>query len=117
MIKFYGYDKCSTCRKAKKILSQLDKPFESFDITKTPPSAVEIKEVHRLSDLPITKLINTSGRVYRELNLKNKIQDLSDSQIYDLLSQNGMLIKRPFVFSQNKATLGLKEELFLDAWQ
>lgn len=117
MIQYYGYQKCGTCRKAKKFFEENNLDYKEFDITQTPPSLSQLKKLYQLSGLPIKKFLNTSGEVYREMKLKDKLPDLSDSDILKLLADNGKLIKRPLVFNEKKITVGFKEEEFSQSWK
>ena len=92
---FIYYPKCSTCQKAKKFLDSHNIKYQEQDIK---------------SNLPLKKFINTSGTLYRQLNLKDKIQKMSDEEIIKLISSNGMLIKRPLLISKNNILTGFKEE-------
>jgi arsenate reductase len=116
MLKFYGYKKCSTCRKAEKFFQQAEIPYEFFDITENLPTEKELAEVAKLSGTPLKKLFNTSGIQYRELKIKTQLPTLSDPDILALLTGNGRLIKRPLITSGERATVGFKEELFVDTW-
>ena len=111
---FIEYPKCSTCRKAKKWL--LDNGIEFIDrnIIEQTPNKYELKEVLEKSGLPTKKLFNTSGNVYKEMNLKDKINDLNEEEMLELLSSNAMLIKRPLVIGDTFALVGFKEESYAD---
>ena len=108
-MKFYWYPKCSTCQKAKQYLDNLGKQVEVIDIVINNPSTSEIKEYHKLSKLPIERLFNTSGLVYKELDLKNKMSSLSLEDKYKLLASNGKLIKRPILVLDSIALFGFKQ--------
>jgi len=116
MLKFYGYKKCSTCRKAEKFLQKADIAYEYIDITDHPPTTEELATIAQRSDIPLKKLFNTSGMQYRELNIKELLPNLSDQDILTLLAGNGRLIKRPLIVSKSLASVGFKEELFRDIW-
>lgn len=109
---FLGYSKCSTCRKAKKWLLEKGVEFIDRDIKEENPSAEECKQWHQLSKLPLKKFFNTSGNVYKEMKLKDKLADMSEEQMYILLSSNGMLVKRPILVMEDKVLLGFKEEIW-----
>lgn len=117
MIQYYGYDKCGTCRKAKKFFEENKVNLKEFDITQTPPSLSQLKKLYKLSGLPIKRFLNTSGEVYREMKLKDKLPNLSDGEVLKLLSENGKLIKRPIVFDDKKVTVGFKEDVFDEIWR
>ena len=112
-MKLYQYPKCSTCRKAVKFLNEKGLAFESIDITLTPPSVDEL-ELMLSQQGDIKKLFNTSGVQYRELDMKTQLPTMSDVDALALLSQNGKLIKRPFLIDDAKALglVGFKEELW-----
>lgn len=112
----YEYPKCGTCRNAKKWLEQHDVSFEAVHIVETPPSKERLKELHKKSGLALSSFFNTSGKKYRELDLKNKRASMSEEEQYELLSSDGMLIKRPIVTDENKVTLGFKDDQFKQTW-
>lgn len=107
---FIYYPKCSTCLKAKNYLDKMGVKYEERDIKLNPPSYEELKMYYQKSGLPIKKFVNTSGILYRELNLKDKIKQMSDDEILKLISTDGMLIKRPLLVSTNMVLTGFKEE-------
>jgi arsenate reductase (glutaredoxin) len=113
---FYGYPSCGTCRSARKLLSDSGIAHDFIDITKNPPTAEELDRLVALSSLDIRKFFNTSGEVYRELSLKDKLSSMSREEMLQLLSSNGKLIKRPLVSDGSKTTVGYKEEDFRQAW-
>lgn len=110
MIKFYGYAKCSTVKKAKKWLNENNIPFEEIEITENPPTKEELEKVYKQSGLEIKKFFNTSGIKYRELGLKDIVKTESDDKLLEILSSDGMLIKRPLVYDDKNVLLGFKEE-------
>jgi arsenate reductase (glutaredoxin) len=114
---YYGYPKCSTCRKAKKSLEVNEVTFEEVNIAENPPSEEELRKIIEASDLDIKKFFNTSGKVYRELQLKDKLPTMTEDEKIKLLSSNGMLIKRPIVHGDGKTTVGFKEEEFEKVWR
>jgi len=116
MITFYGYKKCSTCRKAEKALDKAGCDYAFVDITEKPPSKSRLKRIQSQAAVPVRKLFNTSGEQYKALGLKDKVAALSDDQAFDLLSKNGRLIKRPLVTDGKKATVGLDEKIFGTTW-
>jgi len=110
-MKIYQYPKCSTCRKAVKFLKENAIEFEEINIVEMPPTIVELKRMLlALGDRK--KLFNTSGLQYRELQLKDKLPEMSDEEALVLLADNGMLIKRPFLLGNNVALVGFKEDLW-----
>lgn len=102
MYTFYEYPKCTTCRSAKKELTELGLTFESIDIKSNPPKVSLLKELLENSPYDLKKFFNTSGNSYRELGLKDKFDDLTLDQALDLLASDGMLIKRPLLVKDNK---------------
>ena len=112
----YEYPKCGTCRNAVKTLKALGVNVEQRHIVENPPSSQELRELVALSGLELKKFFNTSGDKYRELGLKDKLQEMSEDEKYALLASNGMLIKRPIVTDGKKVTVGYKEEQFKEVW-
>lgn len=111
MQKIYGYAKCSTCKKAEKFMKSKKLAFTSEDITKNPPSKRELKDMLAVYDGEIKKLLNTSGVMYREMELSKKLPNMSDHDVLELLAQHGKLIKRPFLVVDKKAQcVGFKED-------
>jgi arsenate reductase len=108
---FIEYPKCSTCKKAKKYLIDNNIDFTERDITKDIPTKEELKKYLNLTDHKnINKFFNTSGIKYRELNLKDKLPTMTLEEKIDLLSSDGMLIKRPLLVLDNNILLGFKEK-------
>ena len=105
---FIQYAKCGTCIKARKWLDAHGIAYESRDIITQNPSAAEIGTWVKLSNTPIRKFFNTSGLVYKELKLKDKISELNDKEKLNLLASNGMLIKRPILVGENIVLIGFK---------
>jgi len=110
------YPKCSTCRAAVKSLKAKGNEVESRHIVEQTPTASELKELIALSGLDMKKWFNTSGEVYRELALKDKLPSMSEEEKLELLSQHGMLLKRPIVTDGTKVTVGYKEEAYEQVW-
>ena len=102
MLQFIEYPKCSTCRKAKAELNQLGVDFEAVDIVKETPSQEQLLQWMTNSDLEIKSFFNTSGIKYRELGLKGKVPHLTAQEAADLLSTDGMLIKRPLLVQDGR---------------
>ena len=108
-LKVYEYPKCSTCKKALKFLLAQNIPFEVIDITTNPPSSAELSRM--LGHLgEIKKLFNTSGLVYKEMRLSEKVAHMGEKEAIHLLSKNGRLIKRPFVLGDGWGLIGFKED-------
>jgi len=110
MIKFYGYPKCSTCKKGENYLNENNINFEYINIKENVPSINELKKYIDLSGKDIKCFFNTSGLLYKELNLKDKLIDMAIDEKLKLLSSNGMLIKRPLLITDNKVFIGFKEK-------
>lgn len=110
MIKFIHYPKCSTCKKAKKWLDESGVSYEERDIKLFNPSYDELKEWYKLSGLPLNKFFNTSGLLYKELNLKDRLSDMSEDEQLKLLASDGMLVKRPLIIGDDFVLTGFKEE-------
>lgn len=117
MLKFYGYNKCDTCRRAKKWLESKNHPLKDIDITLNPPNLKELKNYLSLSSRPLKDFLNTSGIQYRALNMKEKIKTLSEEKILEMLSKDGRLLKRPIVTDGKKVSVGFKEEEFKSFWK
>lgn len=107
---FIEYAKCSTCKKAKKWLDDHGISYTDRPIKEENPSAEELKQWHAKSGLPLKRFFNTSGMVYRELNLKDKIPTMSDEEQYRLLASDGMLVKRPLLVTEDAVLVGFREK-------
>lgn len=110
------YPPCSTCRAAVKSLKAKGYEVTTRHIVEETPTAKELQELLALSGLDIKKLFNTSGEVYRELGLKDKLAIMSDQEKLELLSSHGMLIKRPIATDGKRVTIGFKEEQYAEVW-
>ena len=108
-MKLYHYPKCSTCRKATKYLESNGLTYEKIDIVENPPSQAELKRMLGHLDGEVKKLFNTSGEVYREMSLKDKVANMKIADAVRLLAQNGKLIKRPFLLTIHDGVVGFKE--------
>lgn len=108
---FLCYPKCSTCRKAQKWLDEHDVDYDIRDIKTDNPDLAELELWHQASGLPLKKFFNTSGQLYRSLELSKKLPGMSDAEQYALLASDGMLVKRPIlVTDDNKVLVGFKED-------
>ncbi len=114
---FYGYPKCTTCKKAEKWLKENGIPYEASNIAEQPPGEQALKEIITSSQLPLKKFFNTSGMKYRELGLKDKLATMSEDDQIKLLASDGMLIKRPLMTDGKTTTVGFNEETFAETWQ
>ena len=106
------YPKCSTCMKAKKHLNQLGVVFEERDISRENPTAEELKQWIARSGLPIKKFFNTSGKLYQSLQLKDRLPQMSEAEMIELLASDGMLVKRPLLIDQNRVLVGYQAEAY-----
>ena len=109
MIKFICYPKCTTCQKAKKWLDDNKIKYEFRDIKLDNPTLDELTEWHKKSELPLKKFFNTSGLLYKSLDLKNKLITMSEDEMLKLLASNGMLVKRPLLIGDSFVLVGFKE--------
>ena len=109
MIKFICYPKCTTCQKAKKWLDDNKIEYELRDIKEDNPSLEELSAWHKMSGLPLKKFFNTSGLLYKSMELKDKLPTMSDEEQLKLLATDGMLVKRPLVIGKDFVLVGFKE--------
>lgn len=116
-IKMIHYPKCTTCRKAQAWLKENDIEFIPQHIVDETPTKEDLKSYWKMSGLPLKKFFNTSGMKYRELQLKDRLNDMSEDEQLTLLTSDGMLIKRPIVTDGQKVTLGFKENEFENTWK
>lgn len=107
---FVEYPKCTTCQKAKKWLIEHKAEFEDRHIKEQNPTSEELKEWHLKSGLPLKRFFNTSGVVYKELALKDKLPQMSDAEQYEVLATDGMLVKRPIIIGEDFVLVGFKEK-------
>lgn len=118
MIKFYGYKRCSTSRSAQKWLKNHDVNIDFQDLVEKPPKKTDlIKWMTVHQDRGLKYFFNTHGQDYRQLHLKDKVDDMSIDEAAELMSKNGKLIKRPLVVAGNKLTCGFNEDLYKKTWQ
>lgn len=106
---FIEYPKCSTCQRAKKWLDTHHITYTERHIVEENPTYDELKEWYERSGLPLKKFFNTSGMVYREMQLKDKFVTMSEEEQLKLLASNGMLVKRPLIVAEDKVLIGFKE--------
>lgn len=109
MIKFICYPKCTTCQKAKKWLDDNKIEYELRDIKEDNPSLEELTAWHKMSGLPIKKFFNTSGLLYKSMELKDKFPTMTKGEQLKLLASDGMLVKRPLVIGEGIVLVGFKE--------
>lgn len=104
------YRKCSTCQKALKWLEEHQVTFEERPIAEENPTYEELKEWHKKSGLPLKKFFNTSGLLYKDMQLKDKLPTMTEDEQLKLLATNGMLVKRPLVVGDDFVLTGFKEK-------
>ena len=109
MLKFICYPKCTTCQRAKKWLDDNKIDYELRDIKLDNPTLEELTEWYKKSGLPMKKFFNTSGLLYKSLDLKNKLPEMSEDEMLDLLATDGMLVKRPLLIGDDFVLVGFKE--------
>lgn len=109
MLKFICYPKCTTCQKARKWLDENNIEYEFRDIKLENPSLEELTAWHKLSGLPLRKFFNTSGLLYKSMELKTKLPNMTDEEMLALLATDGMLVKRPLTIGDDFVLVGFKE--------
>ena len=113
MTKVYCYSKCTTCKKALKWLEDNKIEHTVIDIKADHPDEDTLRALHKKSGLPLRKFFNTSGQLYREMELSKKLQDMSEDEMFGILASDGMLVKRPLLVTETAVIPGFKE----DAWR
>ncbi|TDM12569.1 Spx/MgsR family RNA polymerase-binding regulatory protein [Macrococcus lamae] len=116
MIKFFQISNCSTCKKAGQFLSENGVSFEPINLKEHTPTAGEFDRIVKQTNIDVDKLFNRQGTKFRELNLKDKLEDFSYDEKLNLLASDGMLVKRPLAVNDSKITLGFKEEDYRNTW-
>lgn len=117
MIKFYGYKRCSTSRKAKKWLDEHHVKYESQDLVEEPPKKEDlVKWMTKYQDRGLKYFFNTHGQHYRQQKLKDKIPTMTIAEAAEMMAKDGKLIKRPLVVDDNHLTCGFKEDTFKQIW-
>lgn len=111
---FLEYPKCTTCKKAKKWLEEHKVSFTDRDIKLDNPTAEELKTWYTRSGMPLKKFFNTSGNLYKELGLKDKLPTMSEEEQLDLLATDGMLVKRPLIITEEFVLIGFKDQEWED---
>ena len=109
MLKFICYPKCTTCQKARKWLDENNIEYEFRDIKLENPSLEELTAWYKLSGLPLRKFFNTSGLLYKSMELKTKLPAMTDEEMLALLATDGMLVKRPLAIGDDFVLVGFKE--------
>lgn len=107
---FVEYPKCSTCKKAKKWLDDHGFSYEDRHIAEENPTAEELKQWQAMSGLPLKRFFNTSGMLYRQMNLKERLPEMSEEEQFALLASDGMLVKRPVLVKGEKVLVGFREK-------
>ncbi len=110
MITFICYPKCTTCQKAKKWLDDNNVEYALRDIKNDNPCKEELSEWYKKSGLPLKKFFNTSGLLYKSMELKNRLPDMTDEEMLTLLATDGMLVKRPLLIGDDTVLVGFKEK-------
>lgn len=110
MIKFICYPKCTTCQKAKKWLDDNKIDYELRDIKTENPTFEELQKWHKEGELPLKKFFNTSGLLYKSMELKDKLPKMSDEEQLRLLATDGMLVKRPLLIGEDFVLAGFREK-------
>lgn len=113
MMKFICYPRCTTCQRAKAWLDESGVEYEMRDIKLENPTRGELEDWYRRSGLPLKKFFNTSGLLYKSLNLKERLPNMSEGEMLDLLASDGMLVKRPILVSDKYVLVGFKK----DEWE
>ena len=106
---FVEYPKCSTCRKAKKYLEENQVDFIDRHIVEDRPTEEELTKWIQMSGLPVKKFFNTSGKLYKEMGLQDKLAQMSQEEQIKLLASDGMLVKRPLIIEDDRILVGFKE--------
>lgn len=109
----YVYGKCSTCQKALRALKKMKHPFTTKEITEEPPTLPELVRMLKFQNGNLKKLFNTSGQLYKELHLKEKLIEMPLNEALTLLAKNGMLVKRPFLLGNDFGITGFNEAEWL----
>ena len=107
---FIEYPKCTTCKKAKKWLDDHGFQYTDRHIKEENPTADELKTWHSKSGLPLKRFFNTSGVLYKEMHLKDRLPEMSEEEQFQLLATDGMLVKRPIIVTEDKVLTGFKEK-------
>ena len=107
---FVHYPKCSTCKKAMNWLDEHNVEFDQRHIVEDNPTIDELRLWHKMSDLSLRRFFNTSGMLYRDMGLKDKLPSMSEDEMYELLASNGMLVKRPLLVLDDTVLVGFKEK-------
>ncbi len=115
-IRVYQYPQCGTCRNALKWLKAEGLEVEPHHIVEHPPTKEQLQHYVQQSGLDIRKFFNTSGQVYKEMQLKDKLPSMSEDEMLALLASNGKLIKRPIATDGQRVTVGFKDVMYREVW-
>ena len=110
MLKVYCYSRCTTCKKALKWLDEHSIEYHLIDIKADHPDEETLRKYHSISGLPLKRFFNTSGQIYRDLELSNKLPAMSEDEQFALLATDGMLVKRPLLVGEGFVLTGFKED-------
>ena len=113
---FVCYPRCSTCKKAQSWLDQRNVSYTFRDIKEDNPTLEELMDWHQKSGLPLKKFFNTSGQLYRSMELSKKLPDMTEAEQYALLASDGMLVKRPIAVDGDKVLVGFREADWTEAF-
>lgn len=114
-MKVYCYTRCTTCKKALKWLEDNKIDHTVIDIKGDHPDDKTLRELHKKSGLPLKRFFNTSGQLYREMELSRKLPNMSEDEMFKILASDGMLVKRPLLVTEKTVIPGFKEELWKEA--
>ena len=106
---FICYSKCTTCKKAQAFLTEQNADFTLRDIKEENPTETELRAWHAMSGLPLRKFFNTSGLLYKSMNLKDKLSEMTEDEMFALLASDGMLVKRPLLIGEDFIRVGFKQ--------
>jgi len=109
MLKFICYPRCTTCKKAQKWLDENNVQYELRDIKLNNPTFEELSDWYKMSGLPLKKFFNTSGLLYKSMELKNKLPDMTEAEQLELLATDGMLVKRPLLIGDDFVLAGFMQ--------
>ena len=115
MNKVYCYSKCSTCKKALKWLDDNNVKYELIDIKENNPDEDSLRKYHKASGLPLKKFFNTSGKIYKDMELSKRLPGMTEDEQFKLLASDGMVVKRPLLVTDKKVLTGFKESDWQEA--
>ena len=115
MNKVYCYSKCSTCKKALKWLDDNKIEYELIDIKENHPDEATLRKLHKKSGLPLKRFFNTSGKIYKDMELSKRLPEMSEDDQFKLLASDGMIVKRPLIITDKNVLTGFKEREWEEA--